>query len=236
MNKKITNSILAVTLFLLSACSGFLDIKPYGKTIPKTADEFEALLHNRLNDIDYANSGLLVNTFMDVYDLEAYADNLDASLTDFSSANMPLYIGSSLLSMSTKYAQLYEIIRDCNITIDELGEGGTDLDKKVLGTAYALRGVSYYKLMIQFCEPVSKNPSSQLGVPLVYTFDMEERATSKKRYLIKSRMKYIGLRKMWSGHIWPSSISGQVTGGMPSPLRNLYWRNIHCCRERRTQI
>lgn len=177
INGKVTILITAICLLGLSACSDFLDIQPYGQTIPKTAEEFEALLHSRLDNIDYAKSSLLINDFNEVFSLEAFADNLDASLTDFSSSTMPLYIGSSLLNTSSKYSGLYEIIRDCNIIIDELVEDQTDLAKNVLGTAYAIRGVAYYRLMTQFCEPVSDNIDTQLGLPLVYTFDMEYRPT-----------------------------------------------------------
>lgn len=35
------------------SCNSYLDLKPYGETIPKTPEEFSALLHSILNDIDY---------------------------------------------------------------------------------------------------------------------------------------------------------------------------------------
>ena len=44
-------------------------------------------------------------------------------------------------------------------------------------TAYALRGVCYYNLLRNFCEPYEGNVSGKLGVPLVTVFDMEARET-----------------------------------------------------------
>ena len=38
---------------VLQSCTDYLDIKPYGRTIPKTADEFSSLLHYHLNEIDF---------------------------------------------------------------------------------------------------------------------------------------------------------------------------------------
>lgn len=40
-------------VFLLSfaSCNRYLDIKPYGQTIPETAEEFSALLHAQLDEI-----------------------------------------------------------------------------------------------------------------------------------------------------------------------------------------
>ena len=34
--------IYGLSAFLCMSCSNYLDIKPYGKTIPKTAEEFSA--------------------------------------------------------------------------------------------------------------------------------------------------------------------------------------------------
>ena len=48
-----TKHILAgIGIVLFTSCTDYLDIKPYGRTIPKTAEEFSALMHNHLNNID----------------------------------------------------------------------------------------------------------------------------------------------------------------------------------------
>ena len=52
--------IYGLSAFLCMSCSNYLDIKPYGKTIPKTAEEFSALLHSHLQNIDTGSDKLLV--------------------------------------------------------------------------------------------------------------------------------------------------------------------------------
>ncbi len=159
---------------VLCSCTKYLDIKPYGQTIPQTAEEFSALLHNHLNEIDYGEETILGN-ISSVCDFECYTDNLDANLQSYPQGNsLPRYIGSHLNDMQNLYSRLYAVIRDCNIIIENLEERDTELGRNVLGTAYALRGVCYYNLLRNFCEPAVNNGNG-LGVPLVTEFDMEAR-------------------------------------------------------------
>ncbi|MFA4868645.1 MAG: RagB/SusD family nutrient uptake outer membrane protein [Pedobacter sp.] len=168
-----------VTLLPLFAtfisCKQFLDIKPNGKTIPKTSDEFASLLHNRLNEIDYAdNSEPLIGSIGSLTDIEYFSDNLDANLNIFpGGSNLPVYVGQKLNEQQTRYSTLYQRIRDCNIIIDNLKTEDNEESKNVLGTAYAMRGVAYFLLLREFCEPYQSD--DQLGVPLVTRFDMEEK-------------------------------------------------------------
>ncbi|MEI3422789.1 MAG: RagB/SusD family nutrient uptake outer membrane protein [Butyricimonas faecihominis] len=61
--------------------------------------------------------------------------------------------------------------------------------KKVLATAYTMRGICYYNLLRLFCEPYDKeNENSQLGLPLVKVFDMEARPI---RSSIKATAEFI---------------------------------------------
>lgn len=168
--------ILAAVLALSTSCKEYLDIKPYGQTIPRTADEFSSLLNSTLNKIDYGEAYIIGNITSVAY-LECYADNLEASLTTYPEGDyIPINISAHLSDKQMNYRWLYECIRDCNIVIDNLEERDTRLGMDVLGTAYALRGVCYYELMRQFCESYDgANASKQLGVPLVTEFNMEEK-------------------------------------------------------------
>ncbi|WEK17498.1 MAG: RagB/SusD family nutrient uptake outer membrane protein [Candidatus Pedobacter colombiensis] len=161
-------------LATFTSCKQFLDIKPNGKTIPKTADEFASLLHTRLNEIDYGTDEPLIGNSSRVSSLEYYADNLDANLTIYPEGSViPIYIGQQLNNQQTRYSNLYARIRDCNIIIDNLKPEDNEQSKTVLGTAYAIRGISYYLLLREFCEPYQRD--DQLGLPLVTSFDMEEK-------------------------------------------------------------
>ena len=75
-----------------------------------------------------------------------------------------------------KRQQLYQVIRDCNIVIDNLDDDGTKAANTILATAYGLRAVCYYQLLRYFCEaPEKGNMDNQLGLALVQTFNLEDR-------------------------------------------------------------
>jgi len=172
---RIRTIILASVLALTgTSCKSYLDIKPYGKTIPKTSEEFAALLHTRLNEIDYASDDVMIGNASTIMEFECYTDNLDANLTSYPAGNtMPIYAGTRINNQQSRYEKLYQRIRDCNIIINNFNTQVTEEDKSVLGTAYAMRAVAYYHLLREFCEPFES--VSQPGLPLVIEFDMESR-------------------------------------------------------------
>ena len=161
-------------LFLsLSSCKEFLDIKPHEETIPESAEEFSALLHTHLNDIDYGTSAIILSS-SNVATNESACDNLEVALTSEDKSSLKTYIGNIAVSTSSYYSP-YQIIRDCNIILGQLKDTESDMAKNVLGTTYALRGVCYYELMRLYCDVYDPLQKSQLGLQLVTTFDMEER-------------------------------------------------------------
>ena len=189
---KRTIYILLFCAASLTSCTKFLDIKPYGQTIPKTADEFSSLLNTTLEDIDYGEE-VIIGNISSVTDLESYADDLETNLTSYPLGNyIALYVGAHLSLKQRLYSDLYAVIRDCNIIIDNLKEKDTRLGKDVLGTAHALRGICYYNLLRDFCEPPVGNLQG-LGVPLVKEFDMEGRplrsTIAQTKSLIESDFK-----------------------------------------------
>lgn len=173
--KKILILILLPMLAALTSCKQFLDIKPNGKTIPKTAEEFAALLHTHLNEIDYGSSlEPLVGNVGSSAAIEYYSDNLDANLNIYPGANSSsIYVGVALNAQQTRYSNLYQRIRNANIIIENLSVEDKEENRTVLGTAYAIRAISYYLLLREFCEPYQRD--DQLGLQLVTTFDMEEK-------------------------------------------------------------
>lgn len=174
MNKNMKHlKIFSLFLLIAVSCTRYLDIKPYGKAIPKTAEEFSAILQTHLYNIEKGEKNIIGNV-TSVTDFECYADNIDANLTSYPQGNyIAHYIGANLSDKQHKYQQLYEIIRDCNIILENL-KAEDDLAKDVKGTAYAIRGICYYNLIRDFAEPAIGNMQGA-GVPLVLSFDMEKR-------------------------------------------------------------
>lgn len=188
MNKHITTIIFSV--LLLAGCTDYLDIKPYGKEIPETAEDFSALLHEEMNNIDEGEEYIIGNA-SSVTDYECYCDNLEANLTIYPAGNLiPLYAGSQMDSKQTVYSRLYETIRNCNIVIGYMEDKTSPEARNNLGVAHALRGICYYQLLRMFCQPVvNGNVSSLDGVPLVTEFDMEAKPARSSMSTIISQIE-----------------------------------------------
>src|SRR5690606_13433057 len=146
--KKIIYSFLIAISLVGYSCNEYLDIKPYGKAIPETAEEFSSILHGHLNNVDYGSDELLIGNSSSVLDFEMFSDNFNATLTIFPAGrSLPIYVGSEINDMKTRYQNLYAIIRDANIIINNMAESGSQKDRNVLGTAYAMRGITYFTLL-----------------------------------------------------------------------------------------
>lgn len=176
----VLSAFLIGILVLNYSCKDYLDIKPYGRAIPKTVEEFSALLHNYLNKIDAGTDKLLVGNASQILVWDAQCgDDFETCLTSGSgSISLGNYVGDIIGSSTTTYYEtLYAVIRDCNIVLNNLQEKDTELAHQVLGTAHAMRGVAYYQLLRFFCEtPQSGSFNTQKGLALVTVFDMEEKA------------------------------------------------------------
>lgn len=169
---------------LLASCDDFLDIKPYGKAIPETTEEFQALLNNMLGEIDGNGSQSVGTSYMlfsnnDVTTYEEVVDNLETNITEMPLGSMlRTYIGDIVganVYASSPYQMLYRAIGNCNIILDNYEDGRDTQDgQDIVGTCYALRGVAYYQLLRMYCAPVGQE-NQELGVPIVTKFDMEAR-------------------------------------------------------------
>lgn len=180
-NKKGLPTIVFGVLILLTSCGDFLDITPYGKAIPKTTEEYQALVTEMLSAIDGTNSAIAGASSLffnnpTVEKFETFGDNMEPSLTS-SSSNMSYYVGNLLGSKSAYiyYQQFYRVISRCNIILDNYEKDrDTEEGQQLLGACYALRGLAYYQLLRLYCEPVTTS-KDQLGVPIVTDFDMESK-------------------------------------------------------------
>ena len=162
------------TALLMTGCEEYLDIKPYDRTIPESAEDFSALVHYMCDDIDKGGivGAAVVGSYGETEELEAVSDNMATNLTG-GNDNLRTYIGTILSARQSLYQDLYQEIRNCNIVLGEFEDGrDTREGQDIVGTAYALRGVSYYQLLRMFCAPPLA-ADAQLGVPIVTEFDME---------------------------------------------------------------
>lgn len=177
IKKHIFTAAAACISLGISSCTNYLDIKPYDKVIPETPEEFSALLHNILNDIDEGDENYLVPNYSIASDFDvAFGDDFEVCLTEAGGSRLRTYLGNYIEHNGyySCYSRLYEYIRNCNIIINEMEDHDSEEARNVFAAAYAMRGVAYYELIRQFCQiPDPANLDSQLGVPLVTIFDME---------------------------------------------------------------
>jgi len=155
----------------LCSCESYLDIKPYDRTIPETAEDFSALVHNMCDGFDRGTSEA-IGDCSETVSLEAVSDNMATNLAD-GSDRLRIYIGQDLSMKQNTYKNLYTEIKTCNIILGEFEDGrDTREGQDIVGMAYAVRGVCYYQLLRMFCElPLAD--ATKPGVPIVTEFDME---------------------------------------------------------------
>lgn len=170
----------AVVLFTTVSCGDFLNVKPKGKVIPESDEEYLAVMSNMLYAIETCESTTGSAIFPgpeEVLDFEAISDNLDANLEDIFGevkSGLPLYEGSQINKRQSYWTSLFKNIRDCNIIMDEMSTRDSELSKEMMAACLAIKGVCYYHLMRNFCKPYSPaTAGTELGIPIVETFDIE---------------------------------------------------------------
>lgn len=177
--KQIKYIFIIAMIGVTSACTEYLDVRPKGKIIPETAEDFSTILHYWLNRVETGEDEEILGNAGNLILQEFYSDNLDATLASLVSGftvngYTPLYVGERINSVQSEYSNGYSVIKDCNMIIGEMKETESDLAKQLLGTAWAIRSICYYNLLIRFCEPYNPvTAEDKLGLPLVDRFDME---------------------------------------------------------------
>ena len=170
-------------LFILTSCNNYLDVKPKGKIIPKTAEEYSTILHYWLDEIEKGANATIIPEPDYTSLLEFFAEDLDGTLAS-SLVNTQLYVGSRINTNQKRYPELYSVIKDCNVIISNMEDTESEMAKNILGTAWSLRSIRYYNLLQSFCEPYQPETATEtLGLPLVDEFDMEakpERSNQKE--------------------------------------------------------
>ena len=67
-------------LFILTSCNNYLDVKPKGKIIPKTAEEYSTILHYWLDEIEKGANATIIPEPDYTSLLEFFAEDLDGTL------------------------------------------------------------------------------------------------------------------------------------------------------------
>lgn len=168
---KIGKYIYILPMFMLLGCQNFLNVKPQGKILPKTEDEYAAVLNYRLNNIEAGAYDQVLSNAELIAKYEAYADDLDANI---SVGNLPIYPGTDFNKNYSLYKDWYAVIKDCNIIIEAMETKTSENAKQLLAACKGLKGVCYYNLMKNYCK--AYDPSSaekDLGLCIVDKFDVD---------------------------------------------------------------
>ena len=81
--------LLGCFLLLFTSCKDYLDVKPKGKIIPETAEDYSTIIHYWLNQIEKGNDDVIIPNPDKVKTLEMYAEDLDATLASSTSSYTP---------------------------------------------------------------------------------------------------------------------------------------------------
>lgn len=170
--KNISKYIILFTIVIgMNSCDDYLDIKPEGKVIPETLEDFRAVLttgysafprHKSLTTL--RADELVLNEFDDqlLYSKDIYIwkdANPDPATTSF------------------QWAQLYNTIFYTNVVINDGNAKVPSSPEKdqLIGEAYALRALTYFDLINLFGKPYNTTTSSSdRGVPLALEIDLEQ--------------------------------------------------------------
>ncbi|ERJ57848.1 RagB/SusD family nutrient uptake outer membrane protein [Sphingobacterium paucimobilis] len=188
MKKILKYSLLCVGLLTLNGCKDMLDIKPVHSMIPKTLEDFEAVLLG-----GYPRSDFFVNTEMltdNVY-VNLEADNYPARDQVLWYTFAPSMLQPGVLS-DPYWGQLYKSIYYANTVLSYLDEysvkeGEKALYEQVKGEAYALRAYAYFYLVNLYADVYSPENLKLPGVPLsLDASDVTETSSNNTRATIEA--------------------------------------------------
>ena len=178
-------SVACAALLLAAAgCSRYLSVKPQGEVIPETDDEFASIIHYRLRQIEGGEDEYVVGNIEAIVHFDGVADDLDANIRN--NANLPSFAGDEINSRQLAYENAWEVVKDCNIVIENLEGRDTDVARGALAAAYSMKAIIYCNLLREYCQPWSDSKADELpGIPIVDKFDISAtpaRGTMRQTY------------------------------------------------------
>ena len=167
-----------------AGCKGYLSVRPQGEVIPETDEEFTAIIHSHLRDIEGGGDEYVIGNMDALTFLEGCADNLDANIR--TGSNLTFFAGEEIDSRQRAYEESWEVVRDCNIVIENMKDRTSDMARGALSAAYSMKGIVYYNLLREFCQPWSDSKAGELpGIPIVDRFNINDkpsRGTIRQTY------------------------------------------------------
>ena len=173
--KKITiSSVLMSIILLFASCDSFLDIKPVGKVIPITADEFRALITEAYATVpddrglaSFRSDEMLMDGTMAANDLNSYKDIW--LWNDYAASEN---------TATFKWRQFYHVLFIANYVIESeniIENGTVEEVRQMIGEAYMLRAYMHFVLVNLHAPAYTKcNPAETKAVPLKLDSDTEK--------------------------------------------------------------
>ena len=173
MRKSIISSIVLSLALILGSCDSFLDIKPVGKVIPTTAEEFRALIAEAYVTVpddrglaSFRSDEVMMDASMNANDLESYKDIW--LWNDYAASEN---------TATFKWRQFYHVLFIANYVIESesmMENGTTEEIKQMVGEAYMLRAYMHFLLVNLHAPAYTKcDPETTKAVPLKLDSDTE---------------------------------------------------------------
>ncbi len=174
--KTATKYICLLLIALLSSCTSYLDVRPVGKILPKTAEDFSVLTHHQLDLLERGWDNGLIGNSATLFERDCYTDDLVPSMA--TSSYITRFVGFKINNNQREFPSYYSVIKDCNMIIGFMEDEESELAHKLLGASWAMRSISYYNLLINYTQAYdSETADNDLGLSLVDNFDMEAKIT-----------------------------------------------------------
>lgn len=195
MKNKYLSMLLLGGLALASSCSKYTDIKTQGSLIPSAIDNYRYILNytytfeygGKMTDLAAADVAIVDSAQQAT--VEGYSDYFfirnvytwKAPIIEVSTSHDP--------DWDTYYGRIYS----CNVVVNEVpnSTGGTDSAKaELIAEALTHRADAYINLVNEYAKPYnSATASSDLGVPLVLTQDLNQKLNRSTVATIYNRVE-----------------------------------------------
>lgn len=177
MKKTLLYTLVASLMVMLSACDDYLDIKPVGKVIPTTAQEFRSLLTEAYVTVpddrglaSFRSDEILLDPTMSSNDIESYFDIWTWNDN-----------GAGENTASFSWRQFYHVLFIANYVIeqqDAITDGTVAEIRQMVGESYMLRAYMHFVLANLHAPAYTKcDPATTKAVPLKLDSDVESTLT-----------------------------------------------------------